>query len=306
MVPPGIQEFFLPAAGPAGTGVVVYEGGVLGAARVAFSDRKLGVDTSIDVFYLAPVTDDAIQMDWANAVRVDIRADDLLRTPAATDARFTPLPAAATQPKKYPAWEKAFARWLAQNERVELLRHPTLGITAAPGESERDFRIRLQLEGRAARDAALDAVRRKYAPKQAALDERLRRAEQTVSREQQQASDSKVQTAVSFGATLVGALLGRKAVSASTLGRATTAARGVSRTMKESSDVTRATETVESVRAAIARLEGQLAEDLAAVGSKFDQGPALDTVTLAPKRGQIQVQFVALGWKPVASAASPR
>ncbi len=113
---------------------------------------------------------------------------------------------------EYAAWEKAFARWLAQNARVELLRHPTLGITSRPGESERDFRIRLQLDARAARDAAVDAVRRKYASKAASLAERLRRAEQAVEREQQQASDQKVQTAVSMGATVLGALFGRKAI----------------------------------------------------------------------------------------------
>jgi hypothetical protein len=39
-------------------------------------------------------------------------------------------------------------------------------------------------------------------------------------------------------------LLGRKAISAGSLGRATTAARGMSRVGKESQDVTRAAENV--------------------------------------------------------------
>ena len=126
--------------------------------------------------------------------------------------------AAAAQPKKYAAGEKSLKSWLGQNERITLLRHAELAITSRPAESERDFRIRLQHEARAARDAAVDAVRRKFALKQAALAERLRRAEQTVEQETQQASDSKMQTAVSMGATLLGALLGRKAASVGTLG----------------------------------------------------------------------------------------
>jgi hypothetical protein len=179
-----------------------------------------------------------------------------------------------------------------------LLRHPSLGITSNPGESERDFRIRLQLEARTARDAAIDAVRRKYAPKQAALAERLRRAQQAMDRETQQASDQKVQTAVSVGATLLGALFGRKAVSAGTLGRATTVARGVGRSMKETSDIKRAAESVESVKAAIAALDGAVAEDVAAVSARIDHDAPLEQVSLAPKRGQIELQFVALAWKP--------
>jgi hypothetical protein len=72
----------------------------------------------------------------------------------------------------------------------------------------------------------------------------------------------------------------------------------VGRSMKEASDVKRATETVESVKAAAAALEGQLAEDIAAVTAKFDQDVELERIPLAPKRGQIEVQFVALAWAP--------
>jgi hypothetical protein len=295
VVPPGVEEFFLPADGAAAP--LHYEPGILGVARVSFSDRALGVDATSDVLYLAPVSDDAIQVDWAQAQKLDLAPGDLLRKPEDDTADFAPLRAAG-HAKKYSAWQKAFARWLAQNERIELLRHPGLGVTAKSGESERDFRIRLQHEGRAARDRAIDAVRRKYAPKQAALAERLRRTEQAVEREQQQASDQKMQTAVSMGATLLGALFGRKAVSASTLGRATTTARGVGRTMKEASDVKRATETVDSVKAAVAALEGQLAEDIAAVTASLDQDVALERLPVAPKRGQVEVQFVALAWSP--------
>jgi hypothetical protein len=293
VVPPGIQEFFLPASGAA----AVYRPGILGAARVSFSDRSLGLDSTTDTFYFAPLGDGAIQVDWAEAARLDIEAADLSRQPESGFA-FDPLPAIGAQPRKYVGWEKSFARWLAQNERIELLRHPTIGVTSRPGESERDFRIRLQLEARTARDAAVDAVRKKYAARQAALAERLRRAEQSVDREQQQASDQRLQTAVSLGATVLGAIFGRKAVSTGTLGRATTAARGVGRSMKEASDVKRAAESVEAVKAAIDRLDEQLEADAAAVGQRFERDLPLERVVISPKRGQVEVQFVGLGWMP--------
>jgi hypothetical protein len=299
VVPPGIQEWFIKGAAETAT----YAPGVLGAARVSFSDRALGVDTTADVYYFAPVTDDAIQLNWAAAERLDIRANDLSRAPGSPDPRFEPLPAAAAQPKKYAGWEKSLKSWLGQHERVTLLRHTGLDVISRPAESERDFRIRLQHEARAARDAAVDAVRRKFASKQAALAERLRRAEQSVEREAQQASDSKMQTAVSMGATLLGALLGRKAVSVGTLGRATTAARGVGRSMKEASDVKRAAEGVESVKAAIAAVEVEIAEAVAGVTARIDQDAPLEQVSLAPKRGQVEVQFVALAWKPEGTPA---
>jgi hypothetical protein len=295
VVPPGIREVFRPADGS-----TVYQPGILGAARVSFSDRALGLEATKDVFYLTSIADGPISVDWAQANAIEVTAEELEKDPV-PGASFATLPAAATQPRQYPLWAKSFARWLGQNERLEVLRHPTLRITSNPDESERDFRIRLQLEGRAARDAAVDAVRRKYAPKQAALADRLQRAQASVDREQQQASDSKLQTAVSFGATVLDVLLrGGRAMTTGTLGRATTTARGVGRSMRESSDVKRAAESVESVRRAMEKLEGQIAADVSAVSARFDEEVPLDRVVIAPKRGQIEVLFVALAWSPSA------
>jgi hypothetical protein len=101
-----------------------------------------------------------------------------------------------------------------------------------------------------------------------------------------------------MGATLHGALFGRRTIGVGTIGRATTAARGVGRSMKEASDVKRAAESVEAVRAAIAELDARIAEDVAAVGEGFGQDVALERVSIAPKRGQVDVQVVALAWVP--------
>ena len=126
----------------------------------------------------------------------------------------------------------------------------------------------------------------------------MRRAEQYVSREQEQASAAKVQTVVSMGATVLGALLGRKTFSAGTLGRATTAARGVGRASKEQEDVTRARENVEVAKKALEDLDATIAEETAAIAARFDAAAAsLETVSVAPKRGQVLVQTVALGWR---------
>jgi hypothetical protein len=270
---------------------------LLGVARVQFSDAKLKVDASRDVVYATRVTNDAVPADWSRGVKLDVSADDLQRVSDAREAvQFAALPPAASQPRSYSAWAKEFSRYVGQAERLEILRHPTLKIASRGDETERDFRIRVQLEGRVARDAAVEAVRRKYAPKQAALAERLRRAEASLGREQEQASEQKAQAAVSLGATVLGALLGRKAVSTGTIGRATTTARGVGRSMKEASDVKRATETVAAVRQQMRDLEDQAAADAAAIGVGFDVGAALEPVEIAPKRGQIDVRFVALGW----------
>ncbi len=133
------------------------------------------------------------------------------------------------------AWQKDFAASLAQNERIELLHDRELKLIFETWtKPSANSASRLQEAQREARDEAVDAMRKKYAARQAQLEDRVRRAETDVAKESQQASQAKLQTAVSVGAAVLGALFGRKTVSVGNLGRATTAARGVGRSMKES------------------------------------------------------------------------
>jgi hypothetical protein len=299
VLPPGIDEYFIPDAAAATAGVPpTYVPVVLGSARVTFSDAKLGIDTGRDVVYSTPVTDTAVAVDWQQASRIETSASALRRDPESADAQFASLPSAAQGPKSYAAWQKAFAQWLAQTERVELLRHGATKLTSRVDESERDFRTRVHEAMREARDKEVDAVRAKYAAKRESLAEKVRRAETAVEREQQQASQHKTQTMLSAGAAMIGALLGKKTLSASNLGRATTAARGMGRTMKETEDVKRAAAQVETLRQQLSDFDETVKAATQDVASKYDAPIELETVTLAPKRGQIAVQFVALGWDP--------
>ena len=295
VVPPGVEQFFVPPAATPKN--VVYTPVVLGAARIAFTDSKLGIDASRDVLYSAPVEDAAVALDWERSTRLDVAVADLRRK-AEPGSSFMPLPAAASNAKNYALWEKSFKQWLAQNERVDVLRHRDSGLTSRPEESEGDFKVRVQDAARASRDAAVEEVRRKYAARQAALAERLRRAEAAVTRETEQSTQQKLQTVVSIGATLVGALLGRKPINVGTLGRATTAARGVGRSMKEAGDIQRASESADAVRAQVRQLDDQLREETQAIAANFDRAPVLERATLLPKRGQVTVQLLALGWDP--------
>ena len=301
IVPPGIDQFFVPAERNAGA--VVYTPVVLGSARVGFTDTKSGIDESRDVLYAAEISDGAVALDWATASALDVPAASLLRTPPPRAVQAE-VPSPGLQAKNYANWEKAFSRWLSQSETLDLFRHRESRLTSRAGESERDFRIRLAESNRAARDEAVDGVRKKFAAKQAALAERLRRAESSVEREQQQASQAKLQTAVSFGSALLGAFLGKKAINVGTIGRATTAVRGVGRSMKESEDIKRAGDSVEAVKAQIADLDAEVLAETQEIARRFESDTPLETVSLAPKRGQITVQFVALGWVPAGEAAA--
>jgi len=292
VLPPDIPQYFAPSTG----GKRRYIPTVLGAAEVRYTDAKASVDHVRTIIAYTPITEDAIAVNWDDATLADFGADDLDREPP-PGASFAELPAAAQRTKSYTDWSKSFVTWITRAQAIELLRSPWLAIISRPGESEGDFRARLQLAARERRDDAVQALRQKYAPKTALLQERLRKAQQAVAVQQEQASGSKVQTAISFGTTVLGAMFGRKTFSATTLGRAGTAARGVGRSMKEAQDVTRAQENVAAVTEKIADLEAKLQEEIADVEGTFQPASeGLDTLSLKPKRSGVQVRLLALTW----------
>ena len=296
VVPPDIQQFFVPA--PAGARAVHYRPVVLAAAQVRFADSKAGVESTRDVLYAAPFSDGAVAVDW-DAVETlpSVSARDLQREPA-EGATFGEPPDAALKPRNYAGWEKDFSRHAAQTERIELFSNRELKLSSKAGESERDFSARVRHALREARDEAVEAIRKKYGARQAQIADQLRRAEAAVARESEQASQAKLQTGVSMGAAVLGAIFGRKAASIGTLGRATTAARGVGRSMKEAEDVKRASENVEAVKQKASALEEELAAETQAISGRYDAAPEIERLALSPKRGQVSIQFVALGWLP--------
>jgi hypothetical protein len=299
VLPPEITQLFVPIrTNPASGARLVYQPSLLGCGNVYFTDTKTGVDQEEELCLLAPLTDNIVAAEWSSAEEVSFDETELEREPAAS-ASFASLPAAAGKAKSFDAWKKQFADSLYRGRSLQLFRSPSLKQTSKPGESERDFRVRLQQAARERRDAEVEKLRPKYASKLATLQERLRRAQQAVDREREQSTASKWNTAVSVGATLLGAFLGRKATSIGTVGRATTAARGAGRVYKESQDVARAGETVEAVQSQIDALNAQFQAESDELARLLDPAAEpLETVALKPKKTNIAVRSVVLAWTP--------
>jgi hypothetical protein len=297
VLPPGVPQHFVPVRGsPSEGAALVYQPVVLGVAEVRYADARAGVDQSEEVVFASRITEAAVPVSWESATPIDVTAADLEAAPAeAVD--WAELPAAAAKPKSYAGWSRDLAAWLYGQRRLELLRDRVSGTLSRPGESERNFRVRLREEARAERDARVEALRKKYAPKRAALDERLRRAQQVQAREQGQVSQQGVQVAISLGATILNAVLGRKTVSVGSIGRATTAARGAGRVLKEREDVARAEETVAAVQQALADLERELQAELTALETKGEP-ERLESAAIRPKKTDVRVRLCTLAWMP--------
>lgn len=289
VLPPDVPQYFLPYRG---SGAPIYEPVILGAAEVHFDDLKLGVNEVRRVLVTAPLSASAAGVDWERCADCGVDLDELEKAPE-DGASFAALPPEAAQGKNYVAWQKDFAAWLFRSQSVDLYRAPALKLTSQPGETERDFRIRLLQAQHERRDELAAQLRAKYAPRLAALEERQRRALQVVERERQQASAQKLQSVLDVGASLLGAFLGRRGSAAT---KVTGAARSMQRASKEASDVGRAEETAEAVNQQLRALQEQFETELASLTAAPEA--AVETMSVKPKKTNIRVKLVALGWRP--------
>lgn len=299
VLPPDVPQAFIPVRGDRRG--ITWQPVVLGAVNIHFTDSKTKLDTVKDAVFLTPIHDDALPVEWDECFEAALDANDLESEPMAGGA-FGALPAAATKAKSYAGWSKDLVNWVFRHQQLTVYSSPALKMFSLPGETEGQFRVRLGQAMREERDNSIEKIRLKYASKVGTLQERLRRAEQTVEREREQARSAQMNAVFDVGAGVFGALFGRK--------RMTTAAgslmRGATRATRESGDVGRAEETLAAVQMQLHDLQSQMDDEIQSLRSRMDaSNEPLEAVSIKPKKANIQVRLVTLAWAPYDEQSKP-
>jgi hypothetical protein len=293
-LPAEIEEAFLPVRGAADR--ITYQPRAFGIAKLHFVDKPAGVDEWQQLSFAAALSDDGKDALWDEG---EACAATALTRDALAGATFADLPAGAQRAANYAQWSKSLAAYLYQNQKLQLWSCDALKQLSRAGESEGDFRSRLALTVREQRDAQAAKLREKFAPKLATLQGQLQRARERAEREKGQLSQQKFQTAISVGATILGAFLGRKAVSVGNIGRATTAARSATRIGRESDDVQRAEESTGAIEQRIADLNKECESAIAALETSLDaQRIELRSLVITPRKTDVAIGRMLLLWTP--------
>ena len=295
VLPPKVPQYFIPVRSQrSGSNNLFYQPSIIGAGSIHFADVKTGINLIKEIFYLAELTEGPVSVNWDTAAMINIKINDLKQSPI-EPAQYGDLPAIAMKPESYGFWSRDFTSWLYRNQKIDLWKSPSLKEFSRLEESERDFRIRLQQKAREQRDEATDKLRQKYAPKFTALQEQLRRAQATVERERDQVRQQEMNTAFSFGATILGGFLGSRRVSG-----ARSAMGGVGRSMKERRDVERAQDSVSAIQQRLRQMETNFKTDIDALAAKIDPlTEQLETIAVRSAKTDIAIQILALGWIPL-------
>jgi hypothetical protein len=292
----GIAEYFLPAT--KSDGAVLYKPMVLGLAKLHYVDSKLALDEWQTAAWLAPFDDGSGNASWADAARDAQLRSRMTATPVA-NAQYGDLPGPALRAASYATWAKSLQAHLYETARANVLYCDAFKSASRPGEAEGDFRARITLAAREKRDAAVAELRQKWQTKIVQLSDQIRRAEEKREREKSQLTQQRMQTAVNIGTSILGALLGRKAISATNVGRVGSAARSASKWGRESQDVARAEESIEVLQQRLDETKRAVDAEVANIETTLDASTiALRPIEVPARKSDIAIGEVALVWMP--------
>ena len=297
VLPPGIEQRYLKATRPPSRNAkLLYRPALVGTAQLHFVSAKSKIDDWNTLSFLNPIPEEDMYIEWTEATRLSEDKPKLYKR-AELDADFAELPSLASRKKSYTSWEKSYKTHLYQNMPMTVWHSPDLKVYSKPNISEGEFRGELKLHAREKRDIELEKLRKKYAPKLQRLEQRIRKAQERINREQEQYDAKKMDTMISVGATVLGAIFGRRRSSG--IGRATTAARGASRTAKERSDIGRAEDELQAQHEMLADMEMEFNDEKERI-RELTQVDELEVneLLVKPRKSDITILAFGLTWVP--------
>ncbi len=277
---------------------LMYRPVVLGQATVHYVDAKRNVNEEEQKTLAAEVSGQVWKVDWASALALPYGLKDTAGKPASVaqgqGPAFGTLPKGLSDRALKDAG-KEFGDWLYYNCRLAMATHSELDITQAPGESQREFKLRLRQAARERRDQEVDALEEKYAARIDKVQEKIRRVEDELAADQADFQARKQQEMVNVGESVVGLFLGRRSTrslsSYASRRRMTTKAKlEVEKTEREMADL----------QDDIDKLEAEMKEAADEITAKWaeslDEG--LTETSVKPRRSDVDVNVVGLGWLP--------
>lgn len=297
VTPPEVEVRYLPAR--PGVNKLVYRPALLGRARVHFVKSTLGgIDHWSTLARISILRGDLPEDVWEQAEELAVSGETLREEPEPS-AEFSTLPADLLQAKQYKRWATDLKNALYRNERLVIWRCQTLKEYSRPGETEADFRVRLRQATHEHRDVEIEKLRKKYATKYASIEGKIRTAEERVAREQSQAKQATLSSAISIGSSLLGALFGRKLASRTNVSKVSTSARSMGRASQQREDVDRAKERLEELHQELAELESKCEDEIAGLEERWTvDNLELDSSEIQPRKSDIEVAPIQLVWTP--------
>ena len=299
ILPSGVEErFWIPESRPRQNTKLIYRPAILAQVACHFVRASGKIDCWQDISLLS-LCERGVSTDlWLQARKLPPNKIELSQQPEDYYA-FAELPPELINAKQYKTWSKDLADYLYRNLPMNLFYCKDLDTVSAPGEAEQDARIAWTQKVREMRDEAKAKLSEKYANLMAALESKIRTAQQRVEREKADYDNEKWNTALSFGSSILGALLGNKLVSRTNVSRTSTAARKLGKAAQERTEVQAASTVLDQLLAEKYDLNAAFEKEVQELQDKFSvEGLTLEALEIPCRKGDIKIDLLCLLWIP--------
>ncbi|MDF3129641.1 DUF853 family protein [Kiritimatiellaeota bacterium B1221] len=295
ILPAGIPEAELPLATPGASQACVPC--IAGVAKLHYVRASKHVDLWREQAFYVPIRDGFTPVDWEEIAFAEGTGGF---APAEKGKVRPPLPGAAGNAKNFKSWEKEAKSVLYEQQTLTLLSCKALKLDAEENETPEAFQARLHHAAREKRDLEVEALRQKMEKKFLTLRDQIRRAEDRVERSKSAHSEKKLNTALSFGSTLLGAFLGSKKASVTNVNRTRSSLTKASRLGKSKEDIQRAEDELAARTQQYADLEVQLEKDLEAIKQAYSpENLQVDEWVLPFRKSDFRFSFFGLLWREI-------
>ncbi len=305
ILPHEIRQRHVPViSGVSKSSSVVYQPALLAVGRAHYVDAKLGIDQWNDIARMVLIDGDTVEKDpWDTGESVDLKF--LRETDAVSGARFMKVPANMQRATSYKSWASSAKAYFYRALSLNLYFCPELKLYSQSGDSEGSFRAKMSHAAREVRDLEIEKIRKKNETTLNRLQEKVRKAEQRVEVEKQQASSATMSAAASFGTSILGALFGRKTISAANAGRAASTFRAATRVSDQRGDVKRAQQNQEVAEAEYEEKEKELEAELERLKEAYSEDNlTVETKAISPRKSDLSVEEISLVWLPYTVTAT--
>lgn len=291
LLPAGVDEALLPRNKPGqGRGWIPH---VAGNARLHYVRASKQVDLWKTLAFAVPLREGMTPLDWSEIEFLS--TENAFEYPDKAFIR-PPLPGALNA-RNIKSWEKEAGSILYEKQTLSLLGCKALKLDAEPGEAVEAFQARLHHVAREQRDQEVEALRQKMEKKFVTLRDQIRRAEDRVERTREMHSEKKMNTALSFGSTLLGAFLGSKKMSVTNVNRTRSSFTQASKLGKSKEEIQRAEDELAARTQQYTDLEAQLEKDMETIKEKYlPENLVVDEQVLPFRKSDLRFEFFGLLW----------
>ena len=276
-----------------------FEPWLAATASVRFYNRSRNIDELSRVNLRLYLDESFAEPDWNGAEPLEVELESCADN-CPEGSRFYALPQGVSSLRNFRSWEKDLSNHLYQNQRLYLLRAPSLKMESRPGETRTDFQVRIADRLREDKEAAVEKLADKFQLKRERLEKKLDSAYAKLEKEKGDVSAKTTDTILSFGTAVLGAFMGRKRLSSTTMTRTASGIRKAGRIGKEKDDVRRAEELAAGLEQELEELDAEQNQQLEELADSFD--PTLvetETFAIKPRRSDIFDVKVCLLWEMV-------